>query len=245
VKLTGEVHNAAICTFNGQDCWVASVRPFTTSLPGGMGANVGEFDSKDEALAWLRTRLRHLDALPATVQMRLSPEERGTLQRAASSLPSEAISDKRAPIAPPLPRLERLALKAILTGRFGNAQQLTLASPEFNGGVLDRLAEAGLLVEQAPLFPGDDAARRFDVPATRLRAERVDLLDPEWTDALRAELANLWHLSRTALAGTELSPDHGHRRGTWTTIQFDKLHPEFGRKEIRRELERQHAWRYE
>jgi len=46
------------------------------------------------------------------------------------------------------------------------------------------------------------------------------------TQADRAELANLYHLARTALSGTQRG-DSRHARMIWAAAQFTKGHPEW------------------
>jgi hypothetical protein len=53
-----------------------------------------------------------------------------------------------------------------------------------------------------------------------------------------AELYNLYHLARTALAGQVASK---YDRKIWATKEFLKMHPEFGSKEVYLTFERADA----
>lgn len=63
-----------------------------------------------------------------------------------------------------------------------------------------------------------------------------------WTDTERAELANLFHLARTALAGTDKDTRHG--RMVKASAWFSEAHPEVGSTAAYKELGRQSAWRH-
>ena len=63
-----------------------------------------------------------------------------------------------------------------------------------------------------------------------------------WTDVESAELANLYHLARTALAGC---PDQStYQRRLWAAKQYNRLHPDVEVTSAYKELDRQAAWRY-
>jgi len=62
-----------------------------------------------------------------------------------------------------------------------------------------------------------------------------------WTREEQAELANLYHLARTALAPGDPSE---YERRLWASKEFSKLYPEVSSTAAYSELERQSAWRY-
>ena len=62
-----------------------------------------------------------------------------------------------------------------------------------------------------------------------------------WTESLRAELANLFHLGRTALA--DKKPTR-HDLKCWAAEEFAKKHQEVSSCAAYKELCRQEAWRY-
>jgi len=61
------------------------------------------------------------------------------------------------------------------------------------------------------------------------------------TDKQKAELANLYHLARTALAGT--GKDTPYQRRLWAAREYHKAHPEVGETAAYKELCRQSDWR--
>lgn len=63
-----------------------------------------------------------------------------------------------------------------------------------------------------------------------------------WDDARRAELANLWHLSRTALSKPGPLPTT-HDRMLWTSEEYHKQHPECSLMAAYKELDSQGAVR--
>ena len=69
-----------------------------------------------------------------------------------------------------------------------------------------------------------------------------------WTEPMKAELANLYHLARTALAGSspvgERGKDTPYDRRVWASNEYEKAHPEVSSTAAYKELERQSAWRY-
>jgi hypothetical protein len=64
-----------------------------------------------------------------------------------------------------------------------------------------------------------------------------------WTDAMDAELSELWHLSNTALAGPGQGPSRYQRR-CWAAREFHKAHPTVSTTAAYKRLERADAWRY-
>jgi hypothetical protein len=62
----------------------------------------------------------------------------------------------------------------------------------------------------------------------------------KWTDPERAELANLFHLARTALIGYQPTR---YTRKLWAAKEFHKVHPEVCENGAYKELCRQEAWR--
>ena len=63
-----------------------------------------------------------------------------------------------------------------------------------------------------------------------------------WTDAERAELSNLFHLARTALAGPGQGPSR-YEQKLWASKEFSKAHPEVSSTAAYKELCRADAWR--
>jgi hypothetical protein len=61
-----------------------------------------------------------------------------------------------------------------------------------------------------------------------------------WNDTERAELANLFHLARTALAGA--NPTRYDCK-CWAATEYEKEHPEVSSNSAYKELCRQEAWR--
>ena len=63
-----------------------------------------------------------------------------------------------------------------------------------------------------------------------------------WTDKMRAELANLCYLARTALAGTDGDTVQGRmvKAAAW----YSEAHPEVSSTASYKELCRQRGWRY-
>jgi hypothetical protein len=62
-----------------------------------------------------------------------------------------------------------------------------------------------------------------------------------WTEEMRAELSNLFHLAHCALAGT--SPGR-YERKLWASKKFSEAHPEVSSTAAYKELCREEAWRY-
>jgi hypothetical protein len=65
----------------------------------------------------------------------------------------------------------------------------------------------------------------------------------EWDDAKRAELANLWHLSKTALALDPKRRSSEYERQLWASEEYAKAHPGCSPTSAYKELDRQMAWR--
>lgn len=63
-----------------------------------------------------------------------------------------------------------------------------------------------------------------------------------WTDKERAELANLFHLARTALAGT--GEDTPYNRMRKAAQWFHEAHSEVSSTAAYKELGRQRSWRF-
>ena len=61
-----------------------------------------------------------------------------------------------------------------------------------------------------------------------------------WTDSEKAELANFFHLAKTACVPSQ----DRHVWKLWASDQFHKAHPEVGHTAAYKELCRQEAWRY-
>lgn len=64
----------------------------------------------------------------------------------------------------------------------------------------------------------------------------------DFTEPQKAELANLYHLARTALAGT--GNDTPYQRRLWASREYAKTYPEVSSTAAYKELDRQSAWRY-
>lgn len=64
----------------------------------------------------------------------------------------------------------------------------------------------------------------------------------EWNDERRAYLANLWHLSRTALAKSGEQAGVFERQ-LWTATAYSKQNPECSSTAAYKELDRQRSWR--
>jgi len=62
-----------------------------------------------------------------------------------------------------------------------------------------------------------------------------------WTDGLKAELSNLFHLAATALAGQR--PTRYDRR-LWASARFHEAHPEISETAAYKQLDHADAWRY-
>jgi len=63
-----------------------------------------------------------------------------------------------------------------------------------------------------------------------------------WTPKELAELANLCHLARTALAGT--GRDTRYERKLWASREYAKLHPSVSSTAAYKQLCREEAWRF-
>jgi hypothetical protein len=63
-----------------------------------------------------------------------------------------------------------------------------------------------------------------------------------WTDEQLAELARLFDLSNTGLAGSGQGPTR-YERMVWTAKKYSALHPEISGTAVYKQLERQEAWR--
>jgi hypothetical protein len=62
-----------------------------------------------------------------------------------------------------------------------------------------------------------------------------------WTDSMRAELMNLFHLAHTALA--EGGPSR-YERKLWAIRKYNEAHPEVSTTAAYKELCREEEWRY-
>lgn len=70
----------------------------------------------------------------------------------------------------------------------------------------------------------------------------IRLKNHTWTDAELAELSNLWHLSRTALARSGDQPTN-YERQLWVSKEFAKAHPNVSSTAAYKQLDRERAWR--
>jgi len=64
-----------------------------------------------------------------------------------------------------------------------------------------------------------------------------------WNEKEKAELANLYHLARTALAGKD-KKDTPYERKLWASKEYSKLYPEISSTAAYKELCRQSEWRF-
>lgn len=73
MQVRGKVHNAKVCTFDGRDCWIATICDDKGEFrfhPHGLSGLVSEHATESDALAWIReiARARGFDLLSIAVR---------------------------------------------------------------------------------------------------------------------------------------------------------------------------------
>lgn len=74
--------------------------------------------------------------------------------------------------------------------------------------------------------------------------DTVRVSSTRWTEAMKIELAELFHVARTALAAPGRGPVSRYEQRCWAAREFHKAHPTIGSTAAYKQLLRDDAWRY-